>query len=895
VTHCLECHGETKQQGGLRLDSSDGLKKGGDAGPVLDLDNLGGSRLIEVLSYESDMKMPPAGKLSDTDRTVLENWIRGGAYFPASTSPVPMPVAPTSREGIESARASHWSLQPVIDEPIDVTGPPEWTTSPIDRHVMSRLQASGLSPSPAADRRTLIRRLTFDLIGLPPTAAEVAAFEADGSPDAVEKLVDRLLASPHYGERWARLWLDVARYADTKGYVFNQERRFPYSYTYRDYVISAFNDDLPYNRFVLEQLAADKLVAPGADNKPLAALGFLTIGRRFSNNTHDIIDDRIDVVTRGLLGLTVTCARCHDHKYDPIPTADYYGLYGVFASCNEPAEAPVLGTPAETEESEKFLAELNARRKKLEDFETAERNKLMQEFRGKVSEYLQWVAIKPMMDDGGEAFELVFLPGELRPGLRDRWEKYLKRREERPDAIFGLWHQFARLPGRDFGDAAEAILESLRQPSVEASPAVNERIKTAILATPPKSMLDVAKIYGSVLNECYVASQPTEPDGAMPPPRDAADEQLREVLYGERSPTTLRPDAARRFYARDVTAELGRLGVEIEAWKLTSPGSLPRPMLLVDNDAPSEPVILIRGNPDRPGAQVPRRTPQVIAGPDSQPFQKGSGRLELAEAIVDPKNPLTARVFVNRVWMHHFGTGLVRTPSDFGVRGDVPVHRQLLDHLAAEFMRDGWSIKRLHRRIVLSATYRQSSEFRSDAAAVDPENRLFWRMNPRRLDFEQYRDALLFASGNLNLTIGGKSESIVTEPFSKRRTLYAYVDRQDLPGVFRTFDFPSPDASAPQRPQTTIPQQQLFGMNSKFVEEQAARVASRDEVKSATEPAGRIQAVYRAVLSRDPTPAETEQGTQFLQAAAEELDGQVSPLELFSQALLQTNEFVFVD
>ncbi|HEV3021108.1 MAG TPA: DUF1549 and DUF1553 domain-containing protein, partial [Pirellulales bacterium] len=508
-----------------------------------------------------------------------------------------------------------------------------------------------------------LRRASFDLTGLPPTAAEVDAFEQDPAPDAFAKVLDRLLASPRYGERWGRHWLDVARYADTKGYVFTEERRYAYAYTYRAYVIKAFNDDLPYDQFILEQLAADRLAAEGqsADPSRMAAMGFLTLGRRFLNNQHDIIDDRIDVTARGLLGLTVACARCHDHKFDPIPTKDYYSLYGVFASSSEPKEGPLLAQPQQTPEFVAFDKELKAREQAVADFK--EKNK-----------------------------------AEL---------------------------------------------------------------------------------------------------------------------------------AAKNRKFRD---ELTALQKKVDAWKAASPAAPPRAMVLEDLPQPREPHVLLRGNPGNEGPKVPRQFLAVLAGDKRQPFKNGSGRLELAHAIASPDNPLTARVLVNRVWLHHFGNALVRTPSDFGVRSEPPTHPALLDWLAATFMDDGWSLKRLHRLILLSSAYQQASDERADCAALDPENRLLWRMNRRRLDFESMRDSYLAVSNGLDRALGGRPIDIWAPPFSPRRSVYAYLDRQDLPGVFRVFDFANPDVSNDQRPRTTVPQQALFAMNSPFVLDQVRRLAARPEV-----------------------------------------------------------------
>lgn len=621
---------------------------------------------------------------------------------------------------------NHWAFQPVRLPKLPTVQDVRWPTTPVDHFILAALESRGWKPAPAADRHTLIRRVTIDLTGLPPTPEEVDDFVRDTRPDAYERLVERLLASPAYGERWARHWLDVARYADSKGYVFREERRYPFAYTYRDYVIRAFHQDLPYDRFIVEQLAADRI--PDADKPSLAAMGFLTLGRRFLNNIHDIIDDRIDVTMRGLLGLTVGCARCHDHKYDPIPMTDYYSLYGVFASSVEPNELPQIGETVMGPLAEEFQRTLAKLKADLERFEKEHEN-------------------------------------ELKAG--------------------------------------------------------NQKFR-----------------------------------------------EQRTALKGK-----------------------------IDAHLASHPGSPPRAMVLNDKPEPVQPRVFLRGNPNNPGEQVPRQFLYVIAGDQRRPFREGSGRLELAKAIASPENPLTARVFVNRVWAWHFGKGLVDSLSDFGIRTPPPSHPELLDYLAARFMADGWSVKKLHRLIVLSSTYRQASTVtpgtpaatgQVDAiAASDPENRLLARMNRRRLDYETMRDSLLFVAGRLDRTMGGPAVDADRNPKASRRTIYNFIDRQNLPGVLRAFDFASPDTHCPQRFVTTVPQQALYLMNHPFVEEQAKALAQR---ASGTTPQRRIETLYRIALGRLPKPEETTLALDYIQNEPDN-----KGWERFAQVLLASNEFMFID
>jgi len=654
VARCLECHGEDKQ-GGLQLDSRAAMLAGSDHGPSIVPGNPAESRLLVAVRYDSDTKMPPEGKLSDEEIARLEAWIQMGA--PAPTGDVPV-TPPSDRDALAQ---THWAFQPVVKPALPAVQYSDWPRSPIDYFILARLEAAGLKPSPSADRRTVYRRASFDVTGLPPEATAVQQLEAETDPNALNRALETLLASPHYGERWARHWLDVARYADSKGYVFTEDRNYPNAYKYRDWVVSALNEDLPYDDFLIQQIAADRLPLEG-DKSPLAAMGFLTVGRRFLNNIHDIIDDRLDVLTRGTMGLTVTCARCHDHKYDPIPTADYYSLYGVLASSVEPKE------PADV-------------------------------------------------------------------------------------------------------------------------------------------------------------------------------------------------------------------------------------MTLADAETPVQPVVFVRGNSGNPGEQVPRQFLSIVAGENRQPFQQGSGRLELAQAIASGDNPLTARVIVNRIWQHYFEKPLVETPSDFGLRSDQPTHPELLDYLASTLVENDWSLKSIHRLILTSAVYQQMSVVRDDGKKIDAENRLLWRMNRKRLDFESTRDALLAASGQLDRAVGGPAVDLLAEPWPTRRTIYGRIDRQNLPNLFRTFDFASPDTHSPQRFNTTVPQQALYLLNSPFVREQARSLANRPELAAASDPVEKIDRLYQSVLARQPTARERELGQQFLaaQPPAETMPDGLSPWEQYVQALLLSNEFAFVD
>ncbi len=758
----------------------------------------------------------------------------------------------------------HWSFRPVVRPPVPVNG----ADNPVDAFLRAKLAEKDLKPSAEADRRTLIRRLTFDLIGLPPTPEEVHAFESDPSPDAYTKLVDRLLASPHYGERWGRHWLDVARYADNKGYVFFEDKNYPWAWTYRDYVIDAFNRDLPFDRFVLEQLAADQLQLD--NKKSLAALGFLTVGGHFMGNVHDMMDDRIDVVTRGLLGLTVACARCHDHKYDPIPQADYYALYGVFRSCTEPMVPPLLGTPPQTVETRKLADELAAKEAKLMEFVLAKHTELVTQARQRAGDYLLAAYAsrdQPPADD----FMLLADKGDLNPAMIVRWRVFLERMRKQKDTTWALWHRYAELPEADFAKIA-------------CQPTDNPVVRAAF-AMPPASMKEVAQRYGKLLAEVESAWVKA---GAKEPLADPNAEALRAALHGPTAPADapllLDWGFLSLFPDRATQAEYQKLLKEVETCAAKGP---PRAMVLLDAERPYDPRVFLRGQPNRLGDPVPRRFLQVL-DKSHKPFTTGSGRLELARAIASRDNPLTARVFVNRVWMHHFGRGLVNTPGDFGARGDPPMHPELLDWLAAELMDHGWSVKHLHRCLVTSAAYRQASLDHDEGIAADPENRLLWRQNRRRLEFEPLHDALLAVSGSLSPALGGPSVPLFNG--QNRRAVYGYVDRLEFPSLLATFDVPNPAACSPVRTTTTVSPQALYLMNGPFVRDAARKLVNGSTFRGAMTPGDKLDALFLAVFARKPTNNERARLLAYV-ARGPEAERWLD----LCHGLLMTNEFAFID
>jgi hypothetical protein len=850
VDTCYKCHSASadKVKGGLLLDTRDGLLKGGDSGAAIAPGDPEKSLLIKAVRYtDENLQMPPKNKkLSAEQISALEQWVKMGAPDPRTNASV---FAATW--SVDQAK-KHWAFQPVRSPEPPKVKETKWIGSPIDNFVLAKLKAKGLTPSSRADKRTLIRRATYDLTGLPPTAEEVEAFVADKSPDPFAKVIDRLLASPRYGERWARYWLDIARYADTKGYVFEEERRYPFAYTYRDYVIRSFNEDLPFDQFVVQQLAADQLDL-GEDKRPLAALGFLTLGRRFLNNQPDIIDDRIDTMSRGLMGLTVSCARCHDHKFDPVTTKDYYSLYGVFASSEEPNDKPLLGTNALPAQYPEYLAERKKREDDLAKFLAEKETELLTKMRGQVGDYLLAAHDSKKLKEEGKQ-ESIVRERKLSPRVARRWMERLENTTTN-EPVFGAWIQFASLAPTNFAEMAKTIAVSNSNPLIAAA-----------FTNAPASLKEVAERYGKVF--AALDKQWRETSAKTNAPASLSDtnaESLRQVLYADASPFKLAREEMTRLFDTPSQQKQRALKRKVDELDATHAGAPPRAMALLDKSSPVEPVVFIRGNPGNRGAAVKRQFLEVLSHGKPEPFKKGSGRLELAQQIASTDNPLTARVLVNRIWMYHFGAPLVRTPSDFGTRSDPPTHPELLDFLAARFMADGWSLKKLHRLMMLSSTYQQSSEHDEAKAKIDPANELFWRANRRRLDFEAMRDSLLVASDRLDLTMGGHAVDITTQPFATRRSVYAFIERQNLPGLFRTFDFASPDTSSSQRFATTVPQQALFLMNSPFVIEQAKKLAERAETKGATEEA-RIERLYRIACQRAPQRDELSMAKQFVSA-----------------------------
>ncbi|HUR46967.1 MAG TPA: DUF1553 domain-containing protein, partial [Candidatus Saccharimonadales bacterium] len=843
------------------------------------------SLIIQAVRYkDKDLQMPPNDrKLSDSQIADLEHWVKMGA-------PDPRKAGEGGHEykvDFAKARQQHWAFQPIskgnVPKPNDSQG---WIKTPVDGFILAKLQEKGLAPSPPADKVTLIRRASFDLTGLPPTLKEVDAFLADNSEKAYETVVERLLASERYGERWGRYWLDLCHYGDTKGQVNNgKDNRYLYSYTFRDYVIHSLNNDKPFDQFLIEQIAADKL-SLGEDKRPLAALGYLTSGNRFNGSINDIIDDRIDLLCKSTMALTVNCARCHDHKFDPISQRDYYGLHGIFNSTSEPKEGPLLGPVKETPAFRDFQKQLASAEAALEEYKHETGQQLSLERIGKTGDYL--LALYEFDHKTNQMARNGFVQRKgLNNQLANAWEGQLKQARKKHSPILAPWIGFAELDAKEFATKGKELAQKYYENSEKGKP-----INTAIarmFSSPPASLAQVAARYNAVFTDVekrwqgMMASYISQKKAASSPPPmpsglpDAPYEEVRAMLYVKNNQFALDENRLNQLIQRDnkLRNKLNTLERSVNDLKLSHPGSPARAQVLEDVDKPRDSYVFLRGNPGSKGPKAPRQFIEVLAPTGkAEPFKEGSGRLELAKAIASPDNPLTARVAVNRIWLHHFGEGLVKTADDFGTRSEPPSHPELLNYLAAQFIEDGWSMKKLHQLLMLSSVYQQSSDESPRQAQIDPNNNHYWQMNRRRLDFEALRDTILFIGGKLDTTMYGPAVRLNSEPYSTRRTVYGYIDRANLPNMFLSFDFANPDLTTGKRDNTIVPQQALFMMNSALVVEQGRDLVRRADFKGLSRDEDKLALLYRLIYQRKPTEMEVRLALNYIRSETESSHGE---------------------
>jgi hypothetical protein len=876
VDNCYKCHSAAadRSRGGLQVDTGAALLNGGDNGASIVAGDPDRSLLIKALKYgDPDLEMPPDGKLPDYVIRDFETWIRNGAPDPRTSGGKNF-VKPKSPK-------DHWSFQPVF-KPIIPRINKEWigkVQNKIDYFIFSKLHENGLSPSPKADKVTLIRRATFNLTGLPPTLEAVDAFLADTNKNAFEIVIDRLLESKRYGERWGRHWMDVARYGDTTGGNNRRNQRFFHSYTYRDWVIKALNDDMPYPEFIRNQLAADRYAK--ADNDPnLAAMGFLTLGNRFNNSQDDIIDDRIDVVTKGFLGLTVTCARCHDHKFDPIPTIDYYSLHGIFRSSSEPREPPKLVVDTNSPTHLEYMAAVRGAEARVEQLFRKVQYDQRTEAINNTGKYLFAAYLARKGDK--DSYQKYVSDEELSGDVVDRWKNTLNQLAVKNHRVFGMWHRFENLPTATMRADGIKLIRGLRDDK-DARSDINERVWRSF-SSPPRNIGEMANRYALLFMAAdkewqtkyyrYSIEKQKQPDREAPTAlEDDNLEEIRQVIYDSKSPAFLMdPERWKRMASRelrrdgDLRERREELEENIEDVKLNHPSAPPMPVILVDNNRGGDSRVYVKGNRRQRGDVAPRRFLEILSPERREYFREGSGRKQLAETIASEDNPLTARVIVNRVWLHQFGEGIVRSPNDFGTRCDGPSHPLLLDYLAWNFMEDGWSLKQLQKQIMLSLTWQQSSDDDPRKSEKDPSNLLFWQMNRRRLDFEALRDTILQIGGKLDLRMGGPPVRLDRSPFPVRRSVYGLIDRANVPDMLRAFDFPNPDTTTGKRSFTIVPQQALFMMNSQIILQQAINVVRRGDLLNLKTTPERIQRLYRLIYSRLPNAVELSVGLRYLAA-----------------------------
>jgi cytochrome c553 len=904
VANCVSCHGPKKQKGGLRLDAKAAFAKGGDNGPAIVPGDPTKSLLVQAVGYGGEIKMPPKGKLADAEIATLTAWVKGGAPWPDDGA---IATGPAKTFDLHARAKAHWSFQPVRRPAVpEIANHKSQITNPIDAFLLAKLGGQGLTFAPPAAKRALLRRAYFDLVGLPPSPAEIDAFLKDDSPDAYEKVVDRLLASPRYGERWGRHWLDLVRFAETHGHEFDFE--IPDAWRYRDYVVRAFNADVPFDAFLTEHIAGDLLPRPRRDpksgaNESLLATGFWWLGEAKHSPVDsraeyaDRTDNQIDVFGKAVFGLTLACARCHDHKFDAISAKDYYALFGVLASSRYNRADVSDPAPAV-----KILDELKQARAELAKLAPAEASGGRQP-PVPSPEAARW-------REKAVAFE------QFGDGWRSRWDADgLALRAEAGEGFPHSGRESLRLAG------------ALRSPTFVID---KPYLAVRVAGRGAKARL--------ILNGLQLIQNPIY--GGLAQPVNHGEEfrwmtfDLRmwkgqpaylELLDGgpgyfavsEARFADVRPpgEAGAKVALPDLPAVDNADAKKLAARVRELEAKLPAPVFAptTRDGTGRDERVFIRGNHKTPGALAPRGPLEAFGQPAFT--GPGSGRLELAKSVTDPANPLVARVIVNRLWKHHFGEGIVRSPDDFGKQGQPPTHPELLDWLASELVAKKWSLKAMHRQMVLSTAYRQSSkatpEQATKAVTADPQNKLLHRQNVQRLEAEAIRDAILAVSGRLDPTAEGPGVlPHLTEyqvgrgrPASGpldgngRRSVYLQVRRNFLNPMFAAFDYPTPFTCIGRRTVSNVPAQALVMLNNPFVIQQAELWAKRVLAAEGRTPAERVREMYATAFGREPTKDELAAATEFVEAQSKEYGKPDDPRAWadLAHVLFNAKEFIFVE
>ena len=948
TANCNECHGDKKAKGALRLNSRQAMLKGGQQGPAINSAHFEQSLLLEMISYkDDDHQMPPKAKLPPALAEILTQWVKMGAPWPvgnapkggAGNEPATAETPPKDFASEFSARSDWWAYHPLLRPAVPEVKNKEWAKNPIDSFILAKLEHSGLSPVGPAEKIALIRRAYYDLTGLPPTPAEVDAFVADANPNAYEKLIDRLLESPHYGEKWGRNWLDLVRYAETNGYERDGPK--PFAWRYRDYVIKAFNDDKPYDRFIKEQIAGDEL--DDVTTESLIATGYYRLGiwddepadRPMAK--YDVLDSIVSTTCQTMLGMTVNCARCHDHKRDPISQKDYYSMLAFFQDITESVPEPYeIITPVDKSANDKKIAA-----KALEE------EHLMSEMAGIEREFRTGLeqkdsALSKQLDSKLESAAAEILPDSRKAGQvwsyatsnpnPDTWQRhdYDDKKWNTGEGGFGtkgtpggvirtVWNTpdiWMRRKFEVLEPQSQLTLTVHHDEDIEVY--INGKkvfnaaaFLTDYIAVPLDD--DARKLLVNGANTIAVHCHNTV--GGQYVDVGLTNQQkglnIADVIK-DRGVQILGKQQAEHYAALKTTLEKSRKA-KIESTGFT--------ILAVKEKGRSPTHILARGNPNMPGEEVKPAFPSVLKAPAvvlpaPKPGETSSGRRRiLAEWLASKENRMTPRVMANRLWQYHFGRGLCRSSNDFGRLGELPTHPELMDWLACEFMERGWKLKSMHKLIMMSAAYQMSSQDNTASLAKDPANDLFWRFDMRRLGAEEIRDSILSVNGTINMKMGGPSiypemplELLATSSHpndawgkspieeQSRRSVYIYIKRSMVESVLQSFDMADTDASCPVRFATTVPTQALSSLNSKFFNLQAAALARRLRKDAGENSTEQVKLAFRLALLREPTAQEIQRGVGFInRLQSEDHVSAESALNSFCLLVLNLNEFVYLD
>ena len=886
---CQACHNPRVKTAGLDLSTAEGFQAGGQSGPLISAGNPGDSRLLQVISYDERLKMPPTGKLKDDEIAVLTSWVKMGAPWPgAAAASRSRPDPPANTRQFTDQEKNFWAFRPIKDPALPSVRDTAWIQSPVDRFILARLEEKGLKPAPPADKQTLLRRATYDLTGLPPTEQEIRDFLADDSPGAFRKVVDRLLASPRYGERWGRHWLDVARYADSTGN--DEDHRYPYAWRYRDYVIDAFNSDMPYDQFVREQIAGDLM--PGSDpdginRRGIIATGLLALGPKAiaqqdkKKMLYDVYDEQIDVVSKAFLGLTVACARCHDHKFDPILTRDYYSLAAIFASTRsfkdpETHVSKLLFRPlAPKEVYEKYQAhqdKMNQKKLEIEDVADQERERYVRTLIPHLADYM-------LAARGGAS-----AASGLDNAVLEKWIKYLKAADPaephleqwfkaKPDAVAAVAREYQKRFEQQF-ESWSAELAKWRERSRKMLAEMN-------MPPPPKPQFDPGK-----------------------------DLFFHEVYIRNNGPFAVPEREQEKIFSAQIRERLAALRLEQAELKKTTPPE-PEMACAVEEGQAVAQQVFIRGDYNSLGERAPKAFPAILSKPGESAEGVGSGRLKLAEWLTRPDHPLTARVMANRIWQWHFVEGIVRTPDNFGKMGERPAHPELFDWLALRFIESGWSIKAMHRTMMLSSAYQMSGVISSQNNTADPENRLLSRFPRRRLAVEEIRDGLLAIDGSLDTTMGGTLQTgfgtdgenssgrlSISPEKERRRMVYLPLRCANLPTLLNLFDFGDAVTPSGKRPNTNVAPQALFMMNSQFVADRSLTLSRMLLEAADLTPAARIERAHLRILNRRPSAEEVDLGLTYVSNFQKKFPGASAERDAWQslcRLLIASNDFIYVD